>query len=42
MNKSESIQNLSVALTKFQGEVNNPKNSEKNEFFKSKYAPLDV
>lgn len=42
MNKSESIKNLSIALSKFQGEVKNPPNSANNPFFKSKYAPLDV
>lgn len=42
MNKSESIAKLSLALSKFQGEVKNPPNSANNPFFKSKYAPLDV
>lgn len=42
MNKSESIKELNTALNKFQGEVTNPKNTENNPFFKSKYAPLDV
>lgn len=42
MNKSESIKELCTALNKFQQEVNNPKNTEANSFFKSKYAPLDV
>ncbi|MCM8710509.1 ERF family protein [Clostridium sp. SYSU_GA19001] len=42
MNKSESIKELCTALNKFQMEVNNPKNTEKNNFFQSKYAPLDV
>jgi hypothetical protein len=42
MLKSESIKNLSAALSKFQGEVKNPPNSANNPFFKSKYAPLDV
>lgn len=41
MNKSESIKEISVALSKFQGEVANPKNSADNPFFKSKYAPLN-
>lgn len=41
MNKSESIKNLSVALSKFQGEVKNPKNTANNPYFKSKYAPLE-
>lgn len=40
MNKSESIKELSTALSKFQGEVNNPSNTATNPFFKSKYAPL--
>lgn len=42
MNKSESIKEICSALNKFQAEVNNPKNTENNSFFKSKYAPLDV
>lgn len=41
MNKSESIANLAAALAKFQGEVQNPKNTADNPFFKSKYAPLN-
>lgn len=41
MNKSESIKELCIALNKFQCEANNPKNSETNSFFKSKYAPLN-
>lgn len=40
MNKSESISNLAMALCKFQGEIENPKNTANNPFFKSKYAPL--
>lgn len=42
MQKSESIKELCIALNKFQQEVSNPKNTENNSFFKSKYAPLDV
>ena len=42
MNKSESITKLTLALSKFQGEVKNPPNSADNPYFKSKYAPLDV
>lgn len=42
MRKSESIKELAMALSKFQGKVNNPKNVAENPFFKSKYAPLDV
>ena len=41
MNKSESIKELSIALSKFQGEVTNPLNTAENPFFKSKYAPLN-
>lgn len=41
MNKSESIKNLAAALTKFQSEIENPKNTADNPFFKSKYAPLN-
>lgn len=40
MNKSDSIQNLAAALSKFQEEIKNPSNSADNPFFKSKYAPL--
>lgn len=40
MNKSESIANLAKALSAFQAEVPNPKNTANNPFFKSKYAPL--
>src|SRR5665647_998226 len=41
MNKSESITNLAKALASFQNEVQNPKNTADNPFFKSKYAPLN-
>lgn len=47
MNKSESIKNLAIALSKFQGEVNNPANSKtvsvktKVGTFSYRYAPLD-
>lgn len=41
MNKSESIKNLATALSKFQEEVSNTKNTANNPFFKSKYAPLN-
>jgi hypothetical protein len=40
MIKSESIKLLAQALSKFQSEITNPKNSAVNPFFKSKYAPL--
>jgi len=40
MNKSESIKMIAIALTAFQEEVENPKNTADNPFFKSKYAPL--
>lgn len=42
MNKSESLTKLAGALAKFQGEVDNPKNTATNPQFRSKYAPLDV
>ncbi|MGM9924226.1 MAG: ERF family protein, partial [Bacillus sp. (in: firmicutes)] len=42
MNRSESIIEIAKALSKFQSEVENPKNSANNPMFKSKYAPLDV
>ncbi|MBS4535966.1 ERF family protein [Clostridium sp. D2Q-14] len=41
MNKSESIKNLAIALSKFQSEIKNPANTATNPFFKSKYAPLN-
>lgn len=41
MNKSDSITELAVALSKFQGNVTNPLNTANNPFFKSKYAPLN-
>ena len=41
LNKSESITNLVKALSQFQAEVQNPKNTADNPFFKSKYAPLN-
>ncbi len=42
MKISESIKELSTALSKFQGEVKNPHNEATNPQYKSKYAPLDV
>ena len=41
MNKSESITELAKALSQFQAEVQNPKNTADNPFFNSKYAPLN-
>jgi len=41
MKKSESIASLAMALSKFQGEVINPKNTANNPFFKSSYCPLN-
>jgi len=40
MKMSESIKELAGALSKFQGEITNPKNTAKNPQFNSKYAPL--
>ena len=40
MEKSESIKEIAVALSKFQGESLNPKNTAQNPSFNSKYAPL--
>lgn len=40
MNKSESIKELAISLSKFQGEITNPKNTANNPQFNSKYAPL--
>lgn len=42
MSKSESIKNLAISLSKFQGEITNPSNTATNPFFKSKYAPLET
>lgn len=41
MQKSESIKEIATALSRFQAEVTNPKNTADNPFFKSKYAPLN-
>lgn len=41
MQKSESIKNISISLIKFQAEVQNPKNTADNPFYRSKYAPLN-
>ena len=43
MNKSESIKNIAIALSKFQVEVKNPANSKTVSAgkFSYKYAPLD-
>lgn len=41
MKKSEGIKNIAGALVKFQKEIENPKNTARNSFFKSKYAPLN-
>lgn len=41
MNKSDSIKNLAISLSKFQSEIHNPANTAKNPFFNSKYAPLN-
>jgi len=40
MNKSESIQNLAVALSAFQGVLAGAKKTADNPFYKSKYADL--
>ena len=40
MNKSESIANLALALSKAQLELSNPKKTSTNPFFNSKYADL--
>lgn len=37
---SGEVKNLAKALSKFQGEIQNPKNTNTNPYFKSKYAPL--
>ena len=40
MDKSESIKNLAIALTKAQGELQNASKSSRNPHFKSTYANL--
>ena len=40
MKMSENVKELAEALSKFQGEVTNPKNTAKNPQFNSRYAPL--
>lgn len=40
MNRSESIANLAKALSGFQGELEAPKKTSDNPYFKSKYADL--
>ena len=40
MNKSESIKNIAIAMSKAQSEMGGAHKSEKNPFFKSKYADL--
>jgi len=42
MNRSDVIKDLADAMSKFQGEVKNPKRTATNPFFKSLYTPLDV
>lgn len=41
MNKSESIKNLALALTKAQSQMTGASRSASNPFFKSKYANLE-
>ena len=41
MNKSQSIKELAIALSKFQKEAKPITKSATNPFFKSKYAPLE-
>jgi len=40
MNKSENINELAAALSKFQGECSSTEKNKKNPFFKSNYADL--
>ena len=42
MERSESLVELTKALSKFQGEITSVKKTEVNPFFKSKYADLDA
>lgn len=41
MKMSEERQNIVAALLKVQSELQNPKRTEENPYFKSRYAPLD-
>ena len=41
MLKSENIKNIAAALSKFQAEITNSKNTAKNPFFNSLYSPLN-
>lgn len=41
MNRSESIKNIAIALSKFQSEIKNPTNTKLNPYFKNTYAPLE-
>jgi len=41
MKRSDNISKIAGALAVFQGAITNPKNAKVNQFFKSKYAPLD-
>lgn len=40
MQTSESISEISKAVSQFQAEISNPANTASNPFYKSKYAPL--
>ncbi|PFA75844.1 ERF family protein [Bacillus cereus] len=42
MRISETTKEIFAAFAKFQGEVNNPKTTQVNPQFRSKYSPLDV
>ncbi|MBJ8054914.1 ERF family protein [Bacillus cereus] len=42
MKMSETTKEIFSAFAKFQGEVNNPKTTQVNPQFRSKYSPLDV
>lgn len=42
MKMSETTKEIFAAFAKFQGEVNNPKTTQVNPQFRSKYSPLDV
>ena len=41
LNKSESIENLSKAMSEFQKNLKQPLKDANNPFFKSKYVPLE-
>src|SRR5699024_2857550 len=41
MDRSESIKNITIAMSKIQNEIKQPLKDANNPFFKSKYVPLE-